>query len=285
MKYLKKISYKRIIINFLYCVYRLNLSVVFTLIFFFFYTITLNFNYCLEQAKLLTIFNYGEVIFLFLSILSIILNLMFINIIKKKPIIIKDQDIPSRIGEFKDVYLIYPFLTMTIIGIVKILFILLIPFCKINTNINWLTYIILIITGIVSFYMEEIFKKVNNKIKISFFTFSVITLFILFIFLTYSLDPSILGFSNNFSMDSSKENDKNINIMIYTLLFYVGLLGLVEIKSILKKQNSQYKLFRINDLKLIIFYIFILVIIMVLHCIPGFIKKILIFLSCIKNNM
>ena len=219
--------------------------------------------------------------FLILAVISIVLNMIFISIIKKEPILIKDEDVPSRVGEFKDTYLIYPFLTMMVIGIVKILFILFLPFCRINANISWLTYIILIIIFLVGFFIEEFFRKVENCIKISFLTFSIIILFILFVLLTYSLDSSILGLNSSF--DSSY--DKDINIMIYSLLYFVGMVGLKQSIFVIKSQNNQFKFLRSSDLKSIFFYVFILMGILFLSCFPEYVKKILIFLSCIKNKL
>ena len=213
---------------------------------------------------------------------------MLIKIIEKNVSVLRDMDKPSRIGEFKDIYLLTPFLLMIIIGGTRIFFIWF-SFCKINKEISIWTYIILVIILLVAVRINYLFllflkfllslkKFLNFRRKISsFFIFDIWLLIILFLLLNASLDPY-----------SFIEFNKDVNIMIFTLIFYTGTTSLIYTYRIIKKKNKNFKLFVSDNIKLIFIYFSISVGIIFISCCPevvkNFIKNFKLFIHCITNS-
>ena len=222
------------------------------------------------------------------SIIFIIFNLMLIRIIEKDVSVLRDMDKPSRVGEFKDIYLLTPFLLMTIIGGIKIFFILF-PFCKINTKISIWTYIIFAIILLVAFRINYLFflflrfflsleKFLNFRRKLpSFFIFNILLLIILFLLLNVSLDSY-----------SFIEFNKDVDIIIYTLLFYTGTTSLIYTYRTIRKRHKNFQLFGFDDIKLIFIYVIISIGIIFISCFPEFVKKFIrnfmLFINCIVNS-
>ena len=126
-------------------------------------------------------------------------------------------------------------------------------------------------------FLFSLKKFLNFRRKVSFFIFNLLLLMILFLLLNASLDPY-----------SFIEFNKDINIMIYTLLFYTGVTSLMYTCRIIRKKNKNFKLFMFDDIKSIFIYFIISLGIIFISCFPEFVKKFIknfmLFVNCIINS-
>ena len=274
---------KNFIIFLLKVIYELNIATYFSLLFLMFYGVNLNFQDCLEKAHLFKIFFNLELFFMYIAIVLIAVNMIFASIIADNPFIIKDENVPSRVGEFKDFYILFPFILMIVIGFFKTFFIFL-PCNKVYyEDKNKIFVIFMFVIAIFSNYLfnigKNLFNKItrNIKIKINFFIFNSTLLSILLI---------VFYYENNFVFF----NDNLIYLIMYAILFYIGITNFIHILFKLKKEKkiTNFKFCSVENIKKLFLYLSLFIIFILINCFPEIVKKFLYnlyeFFKCVINH-
>lgn len=286
-------------LNFFSFLYRKNTIIIIPLIFLFLVSLILNFSSCLEKAHFKFFIQNITYLFMILSVVLFILSIIFGSYSSNNITNLRDNSKPSRWKDFKEAFIITPYVLMMLIGFLKIYFILF-NICKSHTNNYYYVKIVIFIIFFISLFLEKLYKiyfqiikKItlflaifnNNKLIIitlflrrnlkKFFVYNLITLLILLILLYKA-----------FYFDKTIKNKLNLYIMIYVMLFYVGTTNFIHIIFSLKRKGYTIKeIITWIKFEKIIFYILITLVIILIDCFPEkiieFIKNLIIFIKCI----